>query len=330
MHTKHFLQMIADKNQSGQSPLLSIVIPMYNEAESIDVLFSQLTPVLQAITSSWEIICINDGSTDGTLAGIKHKCAQDSRVKLVSLSRNFGKEAALTAGLAHSSGQAVIPFDADLQDPPEVITEMVTKWKEGHKVVLATRKSRRGDSLGKRFSAFMYYKLLGRMSSTPIPPNTGDFRLMDRQVVNALQLLPERTRFMKGLFAWAGFSTVQVYFDRPSRNSGKTKQGLCKLWQLAKDGLFSFTTAPLRMTTYLGIIISFFAFSYAGWLLVRTIIFGVDVPGYASIMASVLCMGGVQLVCLGIMGEYLGRVYQESKQRPLFIVEETLGLDKAK
>jgi polyisoprenyl-phosphate glycosyltransferase len=322
--------MMADKNQLGQSPLLSIVIPMYNEAESIEVLFAELTPVLQAITPSWEIVCINDGSADGTLAAIKQKCAQDNRIKLISLSRNFGKEAALTAGLTYSSGQAVIPFDADLQDPPEVIAELVAKWKEGFKVVLATRKSRKGDSFAKRFSAFLFYKILGRMSSTPIPHNSGDFRLMDRLVIEALLQLPERTRFMKGLFAWAGFSTTQVYYNRPSRNTGKAKQGISKLWQLAKDGLFSFTTAPLRMTTYLGIIISFFAFSYAGWLVMRTIVFGVDVPGYASIMASVLCMGGVQLVCLGIMGEYLGRVYQESKQRPLFIIEETLGIDKIK
>lgn len=321
---------MADKNQPGQSPLLSIVIPMYNEAESIEVLFAKLTPVLQAITPSWEIVCINDGSADGTLAAIKQKCAQDNRIKLVSLSRNFGKEAALTAGLTYSSGQAVIPFDADLQDPPEVIAELFAKWKEGFKVVLATRKSRKGDSFAKRFSAFLFYKVLGRMSSTPIPHNAGDFRLMDRLVIEALLQLPERTRFMKGLFAWAGFSTTHVYYDRPSRNAGKAKQGISKLWQLAKDGVFSFTTAPLRMTTYLGIIISFFAFSYAGWLLIRTIVFGVDVPGYASIMASVLCMGGVQLVCLGIMGEYLGRVYDESKQRPLFIVEETLGVDKIK
>jgi glycosyltransferase involved in cell wall biosynthesis len=322
--------MMADKNLSGQSPLLSVVIPMYNEAESIDSLFAALFSVLNTITADWEVVCINDGSTDATLDTLKSRCENELRIKVISLSRNFGKEAALTAGLFHASGQAVIPFDADLQDPPELIPEMVAKWKEGYKVVLATRKNRQGDGISKKLSAWLFYKLLSSMTNIHIPENTGDFRLMDQQVVQVIRLLPERTRFMKGLFAWVGFKTAQIYFNRPSRNSGKAKQSAFKLWQLAKDGIFSFTIIPLKMTTYLGILISTMAFTYAAWLIIRTIVFGVDVPGYASIMASVLCMGGIQLVCLGIVGEYLGRIYRESKQRPLYIIEETLGLDKAK
>lgn len=307
-------------------PLLSIVIPMYNEAGGLDILFNKLTPILNGITRDWEIICVNDGSRDGTVRELKAWHAKEPRIKLLSLSRNFGKEAALTAGLHHAFGQAVIPMDADLQDPPELIAEMLAKWKEGYKVVLATRRSRRGEGWFKRGSAWAFYKLMAGIMTVKLPANTGDFRLMDQQVVQVMRLLPERTRFMKGLFAWVGFTTAQIYYDRPQRAVGAPVQSLGKLWRLAKDGIFSFTTLPLRLTTYLGIVISITAFAYATWLILRTMIFGVDVPGYASIMAAVLCMGGVQLICLGIMGEYVGRIYRESKQRPLFIVEEKAGI----
>jgi glycosyltransferase involved in cell wall biosynthesis len=311
---------------SARAPLLSLVIPMYNEAGVIPVLFDKLIAVLNKLTPDWEVICVNDGSRDDTLAQLKQWHAREPRIKLLSLSRNFGKEAALTAGLNHAFGQAVIPFDADLQDPPDLIPEMVAQWRAGHKVVLATRRRRYGDGCFKRGMAWLFYKLIGRMTSVHIPANTGDFRLMDQQVVQVLRLLPERTRFMKGLFSWVGFTTATIYFDRAPRESGKPKQSLGKLWQLAKDGIFSFTTVPLRVATYLGVIISTLAFGYAGWLLIRTIVFGVDVPGYASIMASVLCMGGVQLICLGILGEYMGRIYREAKQRPLYIIEEASGI----
>lgn len=307
------------------APELSIVIPMYNESEGMEALFSALVPVLDGVTHDWEILCINDGSTDNTLELLRRLHDADERVRYLSLSRNFGKEAALTAGLHHVFGRAVIPFDADLQDPPTVIPQLVTKWKEGYKVVLASRRKRDGDSFIKGTSAKLYYKLL-RLMSVNLPENTGDFRLMDQQVVEVIRLLPERSRFMKGLFAWVGFSTTQIFFDRPERSAGNSKQKLRSLLELAKDGIFSFTTLPLRITTYLGLIISFFAFSYGIWLLIRVLIQGVDVPGYASIMAAVLCMGGIQLVSLGIIGEYLGRVYRESKQRPLFIIEEKSGI----
>jgi len=310
----------------NSSPELSVVIPVFNEAGGIDTLFSRVVPILNGVTEDWEILCVNDGSRDATLAELKAWHKKESRIKALSLSRNFGKELALTAGLHHARGQAVIPMDADLQDPPELIPEMVAKWREGYKVVLATRKSRRGEGLFKRAAAAAYYKLMGNLLTIKLPPQTGDFRLMDQQVVEVVRLLPERTRFMKGLFAWVGFSTAQIYFDRPPRAVGSAKQGVRALWQLAKDGLFSFTTLPLRLTTYLGLIISLVAFGYGGWLIVRTMLFGADVPGYASIMAGILCMGGVQLVCLGILGEYVGRIYRESKQRPLFVVEEKIGL----
>jgi polyisoprenyl-phosphate glycosyltransferase len=217
-------------------------------------------------------------------------------------------------------------MDADLQDPPELLPEMMGKWREGYKVVLATRRTRQGDGMLKRTTAWMFYKLMGSLLSIRLPANTGDFRLMDQKVVEVLRLLPERTRFMKGLFAWVGFSTTHIYYDRTPRAVGAAKQSWRSLWRLAKDGIFSFTTLPLRITTYLGIIISTVAFSYAGWLLLRTILQGVDVPGYASIMAAILCMGGIQLISLGIIGEYLGRIYREAKHRPLYVVEETAGV----
>lgn len=305
---------------------LSVVVPFYNEEEGIDAFFAHVIPALNAITHDWEIICINDGSKDATLAMLKTHQAAEPRIKFISLSRNFGKEAALTAGLHHAYGQVVVPLDADLQDPPELIQDMIVKWREGYKVVLATRRTRQGEGLVKRGSAWAFYRLMTHVMSVKLPENTGDFRLMDQQVVQVLRLLPERTRFMKGLFAWTGFSTTQIYFDRPGRLHGQVKQNYSRLWQLAKDGLFSFTTLPLRVTTYLGIFISTAAFSYAAWLILRTMIWGVDVPGYASIMAVVLCMGGIQLICLGIMGEYLGRIYRETKQRPLYVVEESAGV----
>ncbi len=292
----------------------------------MQLLFDKLLPVLASLTQHWDIICINDGSKDNTLAQLKAWHEREPRIKMISLSRNFGKEAALTAGLNYAYGQAVIPFDADLQDPPELIPQMVEQWRQGFKVVLATRKHRLGEGMFKRGTAWAFYRLMTKVTAINIPSNTGDFRLMDQQVIEVLRLLPERTRFMKGLFAWVGFSTTQVYFDRAPRAVGEPKQSISKLWRLAKDGIFSFTTLPLRFTTYLGVLISTLAFSYAGWLLWRTVVHGVDTPGYASLMAAVLCMGGVQLICLGIIGEYLGRIYRESKKRPLYIVEEAAGI----
>ncbi len=296
---------------------------MYNESEGLEVLFARLLPILDSLGLDWRVLCVDDGSHDDTKEKLCQWHAKNPRIQLLSLSRNFGKEAALTAGLFHAEGEAVIPIDADLQDPPELIPEMVAKWQEGYKVVLAVRRDRKGDGWLKRISALGFYKLM-RAMHVNLPANVGDFRLMDRQVVEVMRLLPERTRFMKGLFAWVGFKTARIYFDRPERAVGAAKQSVRSLLRLAKDGIFSFTTLPLRLATYLGVLISILSLSYAAWLVIRTLVHGVETPGFASIMVAVLFMGGIQLISLGIIGEYIGRIYRETKQRPLFVVEEHL------
>lgn len=316
------MQHLANFTPPNHRALLTLVIPMYNESEGIALLFSRLRPVLSTLTEDYEILCINDGSKDDTLAKLQAEHTRDPRVKYISLSRNFGKEAALTAGLHHAFGQGVIPFDADLQDPPEVIPALVAKWREGFKVVLATRRSRTTDSFAKRFSARLFYTMLGKLTSFPIPADTGDFRLMDASVVDVIRVLPERTRFMKGLFAWVGFSTTTVYFDRAPRASGVAKLKFFSLWRLAKDGIFSFTTLPLRITTYAGLLFSAIAIGYGLYLIIRTLVLGVQLPGYASLMTAILCIGGIQMLSIGILGEYIGRIYRETKQRPLYVVEE--------
>ncbi len=305
-----------------KTPTLSVITPIYNEADGLGLFFEKVTPILEEITEDWEIICVDDGSKDRSYEILQEHRKKDKRIKILKLSRNFGKEAALSAGIDHANGDAVIPIDSDMQDPPEVILQLVEKWREGFRVVLATRKKRTTDSLLKRFTAWLFYKTIIRMSRTDIPENTGDFRLMDRQVVEVIKRLPERTRFMKGLFAWVGFRTCQVFYERQPRAKGKAKQSYLKLFRLAVDGIFSFSTIPLRIWAYIGMIISSISLVYALYLVIRTIIFGIDVPGYASIMTAVLFMGGVQLLSLGIIGEYIGRVYREVKHRPLYVVEE--------
>ncbi len=307
--------------------LISIIIPMKNESAGVEILFSRLEPILDSLAKTggkWEIICVNDGSNDNTLEILRAKSLVNPRVKVLSLSRNFGKEAALTAGLEYAKGDVVVPLDADLQDPPELIPEMVSQWKNGFKVVLATRKTR-NESWMKRKSAGAFYNIMGRFSTVRIPKNTGDFRLIDRQVVEAVKLLPERTRFMKGLFAWAGFKTTTIYFDRPARFAGTTNWNYWKLWKFALDGIFSFSTFPLKIWTYIGVIISLISFLYGSFLIIRTLLYGSDVPGYASLMTVILFLGGIQLISLGIIGEYIGRIYRETKHRPLYVIEEKIG-----
>lgn len=308
-------------------PLLSIIVPVFNEAENLPRFFERLIPILESVDPQWEIICIDDGSTDESLDILVHHYEQDVRIKTLTFSRNFGKEMALTAGLEHSSGQAVIPLDADLQDPPELIPDMVEQWREGYGVVLATRSERKEDSVAKRLSADWFYRVLHRISDISIPKNTGDFRLMDRAVVDAVCQMPERTRFMKGVLAWVGFPTTQIFYERPARHAGESKFRFRNLWQLALDGIFSFTTLPLKVWTYIGTAISLFAFLYASFLILKTIIYGTDVPGYPSLMVVVLFLGGIQLISLGIIGEYVGRIYRETKRRPLYVVRGQVGLD---
>ena len=306
---------------------LSIVVPLYNEESNIHYLFERLLVVLKGMKTTYEIVCVNDGSKDNTLMCLIDQHKSNPAIKVVNLARNFGKEVALTAGLDYATGAAIIPIDADLQDPPELIEKLVAKWREGYDVVYATRRSRQGESWLKRFSATAFYRTIGRMSRVSIPPNTGDFRLLDRRVVEALKQMPERTRFMKGLFAWVGFKQTSVLFDREPRFQGKTTWNYWKLWNFAIDGITSFSFLPLKVWGYVGLIISFLSLLYAAFLVIRTLISGNDVPGYASLMVAVLFLGGIQLLTLGIIGEYLARVYEEVKSRPLYLVRESYGFE---
>ena len=306
---------------------ISVIIPLYNESDNIEHLFVRLTPVLQQLNTSYEIICINDGSQDDTLKRLIELRQRYSAIKIVNLSRNFGKEIALTAGIDYAAGAAVIPIDADLQDPPELIEKLIAKWREGYDVVYATRRSRQGETWLKKISAKAFYHTIGKMSRVPIPSNTGDFRLLDRRVVEAIKKLPERTRFMKGLFAWVGYKQTSVLFDREPRYRGQTTWSYWKLWNFALDGSISFSFLPLKVWSYIGVTISFISLLYALMLVIRTLIYGVDVPGYASLMVAILFLGGIQLITLGVLGEYLGRVYEEVKGRPLYLVREEYGFD---
>lgn len=310
-----------------QEPVeISVVVPLYCEASNVDYLFKRLEGVLYRLSCTYEIVCVDDGSHDDTVGALQRHHNRNPRIKIVTLARNFGKELALTAGIDYACGAAVIPIDADLQDPPELIEDLVAKWKEGYDVVYARRRSRQGESWLKRATANSFYRVMARMSKVPIPRDTGDFRLLDRRVVDVLKQLPERTRFMKGLFAWVGYRQTAVLYDREPRYSGETKWNYWRLWNFAIDGIVSFSVAPLRIWSYVGILFATLSFCYGSFLLVRTLISGIDVPGYASLMVALLFIGGVQMVSLGILGEYLGRVYEEVKGRPLYLVRDVYGM----
>ena len=300
---------------------------MYNEAEGIPAFFERISSLFSELNCSYEIVCVNDGSTDTTLDLLKAQQAEDEHVRVIDLSRNFGKEVALTAGLDYCRGAAVIPIDADLQDPPELIPEMIARWREGYDMVYATRRVRKGETVVKRTTANLFYRLLDRISEVQIPRNTGDFRLMDRCVVDALKLLPERTRVMKGLFAWVGYKQTAIYYDRDPRLAGETSWNYLKLWQLAVDGITSFSATPLKVWSYLGLFLSVSALLYAAFLIIRVFVQGVDVPGYASMMVVILFMGGMQLITLGVFGEYLSRIITEVTGRPLYLVREAIGFE---
>lgn len=304
------------------SPTLSIVCPMHDEGLAMDAFFARLLPVLQTGGDSFEIVCVNDGSQDDTLDRLRRLQATLPGLRVIDLARNFGKEAALTCGIDAALGQAVIPIDADLQDPPELIPEMLRLWRAGFEVVLPQRIDRSQDGLLKRKSADWFYRLHNRISDEPLPANVGDFRLMDRQVVDAVKRLPERRRFMKGLFAWVGFRQAMIPYQRAARSAGRTKFSGWRLWNLALEGITSFSTAPLRIWTYVGLLVALLAFVYAVVIIGRTLILGIDLPGYASLITVVLFLGGIQLIGLGVLGEYLGRLYSEAKARPVYIVRE--------
>lgn len=303
-----------------ENPTISVVVPFYNEANSVYTLYNRVKNVLEVIGESWEIICINDGSSDNTLLNLLDLHQSDFRVYVLDLSRNFGKEAALTAGMDHARGSVVIPMDADLQDPPEVIPEMLVKWKQGYDVVNAVRVHRGGETRIKRWFSYVFYRVINKLSPVEIPLDVGDFRLISRPVLEALKQLPERRRFMKGLFAWVGFKTVSIPYYRESRFEGKSKWNYWRLWNLALEGITSFSQIPLQLASYLGFCVSLSAFFYATYFLFRTLIYGNPVKGYPSLIIILLFLGGVQLMALGVIGEYLGRTYEESKQRPIYLI----------
>jgi len=309
-------------------PQLSLIVPMFNECEVLDLFFQRVIKQLEKHDDTFEIVCVNDGSTDATGSRLAERAAADPRIKVINLSRNFGKEQALTAGIDYSCGQAIIPMDCDLQDPPELIPEMIAAWRDGFQVVLAQRAHRPGDSGLKRTSSSLFYKVINRLSDIDIPENVGDFRLMDRKVIDALQLYPERTRFMKGLFASLGFKHTTLQYVRPGRAAGSSAWNYNRLYKLAIDGIISFTSLPLKLWSYLGAVTAIGAFCYGLYLIIRTLVFGVDVPGYASLMVVMLIMTGLILLSLGVIGEYISRIFIEVKQRPIYIVMDTIGFDE--
>lgn len=310
-------------------PILSIIVPVKDEEDAIPICIERVRAVLDGMADpagrSWEMLFVDDGSTDRSFQVLQDAHRRDPRIRALSLSRNFGKEAALSAGLDHARGQAVVPMDVDLQDPPEVLAEMLAKWREGHEIVYGVRTNRETDSLPKRMTADLYYRAHNWLSQDKIPEHAGDFRLLDRKVVEVIRRMPERSRFMKGLFAWAGFRQASVHYRRVPRQVGTTKFNYWKLWTFAIDGITSASTVPLRVWSYLGGAVALLAFGYAIFIIVRTLLFGVSVPGYASLLVAVLFLGGLQLLSLGILGEYVGRILVETKGRPLYVVREEVG-----
>jgi glycosyltransferase involved in cell wall biosynthesis len=305
-----------------ERPLLSVVAPAFDEADVLGRFHERLAKVLDAMPLEAEIVYVDDGSTDGTAEVLAGLATSDPRVAVLELSRQFGKERALTAGIDHARGDAVVVIDADLQDPPELIPDLVAPWQEdGFEVVYALRVHREGESWLRRGTASLFYRLIRRVSRVDIPRNTGDFRLLSRRAVDELKRLRERHRFMKGLFAWVGFAQKAVPYHREPRSAGRSKWNYWRLWNFALTGITSFTIAPLKIATYLGLLIAVLAFAYAVVIVYKTLVWGNPVAGYPSLMTVILFLGGVQLMTMGVMGEYLGRMFEEVKQRPLYIVK---------
>lgn len=311
------------------SPTLSIVAPAYNEERNIPAFIAAIVPVLESIGETFEIIFVNDGSRDGTLGMLAAASSQDPRIKVVGLARNFGKDIALSAGLAHASGKAVIPIDCDLQHPPELIPEFVAKWREGYDMVIGVRSKRDEEGFIRRTLSRTYYKVMRSMTSVEIPPNAGDFRLLDRKILEVINKMPERHRFMKGIFAWPGFKVASIEFQARQRaNDTVTTWSFFKLWRFALDGLFSFSTAPLKLWTYIGLLSAGGAFVYLAITLIQKLFFGITAPGYASLLVVLLFFNGLLMISNGIQGEYIARIFEEVKGRPLYVVGQTFGFEE--
>jgi glycosyltransferase involved in cell wall biosynthesis len=311
-----------------ESPVVSIVAPAYNEAKNLAAFVAAMTPVLDGLGEPWEIVFVDDGSRDDTLGVLLAARAADPRLKIVGLARNFGKDVALSAGLAHARGRAVIPIDCDLQHPPELIPEMVAKWRAGADMVVGVRTRRSEEGVLRRTGARLYYRLMRRMTNVAIPAHAGDFRLLDRKIVDVINQMPERCRFMKGIFAWPGFKIETVAFQANARTGGRTTWSFWKLWRFALDGLFSFSTVPLKLWTYLGGLSAAGAFIYLVITLIQKIFFGIAAPGYASLLIVMLGLNGLLLLSNGIQGEYIARIFEEVKGRPLFVVANKWGFDE--
>ena len=302
---------------------VTILVPAYNEEAVLYQLYDRLNEVFKGLPLyQFELLIVNDGSKDNTLSIIKNMRENDDRISYVNLSRNFGKEIAMIAGLDHAKGDAVIIIDADLQDPPELIPDMIKYWEQGYDDVYAKRRSRTGETFFKKWTSSAFYKVLQKMTRIPIQPNTGDFRLLDRRCVEALKQIRESQRYTKGMFSWIGYNKKEILFDRDPRAAGETKWNYVRLFDLAIEGITSFTTTPLRWSALFGCVISFCAFIYILWIIAKTLLFGEPVAGYPSLMTAILFLGGIQLISLGIIGEYLGRIFNETKHRPLYFVDE--------
>jgi len=306
---------------------LSVVVPVLNEERGLEPLIARLRPVLVGLDLDWEVIFVDDGSTDGTLAKLRSLHSRDSRFKAVSLSRNFGKEVAMAAGLSYVTGDGAVLMDADLQHPPELIRDFVAHWRSGFEIVYGQRRDRDADAFLHRLAARAFYAAFHKLSGTELPAGAGDFRLLGRKAIDAMNRMREHVRFNKGLFAWMGFKSIGVPFDVPPRHDGGSRWRPRQLLRFGLDGIASFTTIPLRVWSYLGLVISLFAFGYAVIVLLKTLLYGTDVPGFPTLIISVMFFAGVQLLSLGIIGEYLGRMYEEMKGRPLYLVSEELGID---
>ena len=312
------------------SPTLSLVVPAYNEERNIPAFIAAVVPVLEGIGESFEIIFVDDGSKDGTFGMLAAAASQDPRIKVVGLARNFGKDVALSAGLAHATGRATIPIDCDLQHPPELIPQFVAKWREGYDMVIGVRSKRDEEGFVRRNLSKAYYKVMRSMTSVEIPPNAGDFRLLDRKIMDVITKMPERHRFMKGIFAWPGFKVASIEFQANVRaNDTQSTWSFFKLWRFALDGLFSFSTAPLKLWTYVGLLSAGGAFVYLLVTVIQKVFFGIDAPGYASLLIVVLFFNGLLMISNGIQGEYIARIFEEVKGRPLYVVGHAIGFGDA-